>query len=89
MVGYHIVVTSCYQSICTELEINFDLREYSFTEGAPEAQDIKVQFYRTQNEFTLILYPVSHIEAIQRFGVENFVGDPPADEVARATSGKT
>ena len=47
-----------------------------------------MQFKRTQNPFTLTLYPVSHTDAIQRFSVENFVGPPPADEVDRATSGK-
>ena len=47
-----------------------------------------MQFKRTQNPFNLILYPVSHMEAIQRFSVENFVGAPPEEEVDRATSGK-
>ena len=48
-----------------------------------------MQFKRTQSPFTLILYPVSHTEAIEDFSVENFVGAPPAQEVERATSGKT
>ena len=52
------------------------------------AQNIKVQFRRTQNPFTLILYPVSHVEAIEDFSVDNFVGAPPYEEVNRATSGK-
>ena len=54
----------------------------------PGAQNIKVQHKRTQNPFTLILYPVSHTEAIINFSVDNFVGTPPEEEVARATSGK-
>ena len=73
----------------TELEINFEQLVYSFTEGELAAQDIKVQFKRTQNPFNLTLYPVSHTEAIQRFSVESFVGAPPAEEIDRATSGKT
>ena len=47
-----------------------------------------MQFKRTQNPFTLILYPVSHMEAIERFNVEYFVGTPPEEEVDRATPGK-
>ena len=74
--------------ICTELEIRFDLREYSFTEGEAGGHYIKVQFRRTQNPFTLILYPVSHTEAIEDFNVTNFVGAPPEKEVDKATSGK-
>ena len=68
--------------------INFDLPEYSFVEGEPGAQDIRVQFRRTQNPFTLILYPVSHTEAMESYNIENFVGAPPEEEVDRATSGK-
>ena len=72
----------------TELEINFELLEYSFTEGETGAQDIKVQFRRTQNSFTLRLHPVSYTEAIENFHVGNFVGAPPEDDIDRATSGK-
>ena len=61
---------------------------YSFTEGEAAAQAIKVMFREIKNSFTLILHPASHIEAIETFGVENFVGAPPAAEVMRATSGK-
>ena len=46
-----------------------------------------MQFKRTQNPFTLTLYPVSHTEAIESFRVDNFVG-APLNEVNRATSGK-
>ena len=71
----------------TELEINFEYHRYSFTEGEAGALDIKVQFRRTQNPFTLILHPVSHREAVERFHVENFIYTPQG-EVERATAGK-
>ena len=61
---------------------------YSFTEGEEAAQAIKVMFREIKNAFTLILHPASHTEAIEMFGVENFVGAPPEAEVMRATSGK-
>ena len=83
------VAINIFCSICIELEINFDQLEYYFTEGEPGAQDIKVQFRRTQNRFTLTLYPASHTEAIQRFSVQNFVGALPEEVVDSATSGKT
>ena len=70
-----------------ELEINFDLVEYSFTEGEASVLEIKVQFMRTQNPFNLALYPVSDAEAIDRFHVVNFIGESPHRDIERATSG--
>ena len=72
----------------TELEINFDQLDYSFTEGVASVPDIKVQFKRTQNPFTLMLYPVSHREAVKRFRVDSFIFDPPQTETEGATAGK-
>ena len=57
-------------------------------EGVATAQKIKVQFMRTQNPFTLMLYPVSHREAVERFHVDNFIFDPPQTEAEMATAGK-
>ena len=70
----------------TELEINFDQLDYSYTEGEPGAHDIRVQFRRTQSPFTLILHPVSHGEAFENFYVDNLIGEILDEE--RATSGK-
>ena len=50
-------------------------------------QDIKVQFRKTQSPFTLTLYPVSHLEAVEKFHVANFI-DPPQSHVEMATPGK-
>ena len=57
------------------------------TEGEEGAQDIILHFRRTQNEFNLIVYPVSHREAVESFRVENFIINPPQREVERATAG--
>ena len=57
-------------------------------EGVVSVQEIKVQFKRTQHPFTLILHPVSLIEALDTFHVDNFIVDPPHLEVEKATSGK-
>ena len=70
----------------TELEINFDQLDYSITEGGSSAQEIRVEFRRTQNPFTLILYPISHSEAVY-YHVDSFIGETPGDD-ERATSGK-
>ena len=70
----------------TELGINFEQLDYSFTEGVASAQKIKVQFRRTQNPFNLTLYPVSHTD--ERFHVETFIGEPPHRDIERATSGE-
>ena len=74
--------------VVTELQINFERLEYSFMEGEAQAQHIKVLFRRTQNPFTLILYPVTIKEAVESFHVENFIINPPQREVERATAGK-
>ena len=73
---------------CAGLKINFDQSHYFFTEGMVSGPEIKVQFKRTQNSFTLTLYPVSLIDAVDKFHVENFIVDPPQLDVERATAGK-
>ena len=72
----------------TELEVNFDQLDYSFTEGVAAVPEIKVQFKRIQNPFNLTLYPVSYGEAVERFHVDNFIFDLPQTEDERATAGK-
>ena len=68
--------------------MNFDQLDYSFTEGVASVPEIKVQFKRTQNPFTLMLYPVSHREAVERFHVDNFIINSPQTEDERAAAGK-
>ena len=51
-------------------------------------QEIEVHFKRTQHPFTLILHPVSLMDALDTFHVDNFIIDPPHLEVEKATSGK-
>lgn len=72
--------------VCTELQFNFRLGEYSIEEGAP-VPDIIFDFRETRIPFTVNLYPVSITEAhdTEGFNTEIFI---PTANISEATPGE-
>ena len=70
--------------VYTVLEINFEEPDYSITEGDPWPPTIGLQFGRTQNPFTMSLFSVSIMEAIDPAGFNgsDFI---PHDNINEAT----
>ena len=54
------------------LELNIEEADYSVIEGETENTVIKLQFRRTQNPFTVTVYPVNITQANKRFNVGSF-----------------
>ena len=66
------------------LEINIKEVDYSIEEGESENPIIRVQYRRTQNDFTLNLYPVSITVALDHYKLQAFL---PATFTDLATEG--
>ena len=66
------------------LEINIKEVDYTIEEGGSENPIIRGQFRRTQNDFTLNLYPVNIAVALNRYKLQAFL---PATFTDLATEG--
>lgn len=83
----HFLNNSFVLSLChTVLEINFEEADYSIEEGVDLSQPIRMQFRTTQNDFTLILCPLS-IEEAEKQNVGDFIDFSSILDGSRATSG--
>ena len=77
-----------YAYCFTELRIHFEELDYSIHEGDSTADLITMQYYwRTENNFTLRLTPVSIADSESMYDVVAFVDPADIDEEARATLG--
>ena len=72
-------------NVHAELEINFDEADYSITEGDTMSPQISLQFRITESDFTLMLTPVTLMEAEEIFEVNNFINTA---NLSQATSGE-
>ena len=62
------------------LEVNIEEADYSVIEGEAENTVIKLQFRRTQNPFTVTVYPVNITQANKQFNVGNFFTGEVVDD---------
>ena len=70
------------------LEINIEEADYSVIEGEAENTVIKLQFRRTQNPFTVTVYPVNSTQANKRFNVGNFFTGEIVDDAMEGENTK-
>ena len=78
-----------FVSFFTELEINIEEFDYLVQEDEASNPVIRLQFRRTQNPFTMTIFPVSISDLDQRFNftAEDFINIPTTPE-AIATAGE-
>ena len=70
------------------LEINFEVSDYSITEGSGLTTPITLQFRNNQNAFTITFSPVT-IAAVEGMGLgANFINSDTIEEEARAEPGE-
>lgn len=82
---HSLFLNNSFFSLChSVLEINFEEADYSIEEGIDLSQSIRMQFRATQNDFTLILCPLSIGEAEEQ-NVGRFIDFSSIE--SRATSG--